>query len=229
MLSERAKSVLPMPVRRWLDRCHRRYDFWLAMQQFAWRPDARPLTPKLIRRFRHGWGNEKYSAGHEYIEALVEHAWQCDGPILECGAGLSTVLLGLIARRIGQRVWSLEHQAKWADHVRDALRKWRIRTVELCVNDLRSYGSFTWYAPPVERMPDGFALVACDGPPRGTPGGRYGLLPVMRSRLRSGCLIIADDAQRPEDRAVIEAWAKELRAEVTTFGTERGVALLRVP
>ncbi|MBN1919423.1 MAG: class I SAM-dependent methyltransferase [Verrucomicrobia bacterium] len=229
MLSERTKSMLPMPVRRWLDRCHRQYDMWLAVQQFAWGSVAKPLTPKLVRRFRHGWGNELWSAEAGYIGALVEHAWKSEGPILECGSGLTTVLLGLIAQRIGQRVWSLEHQPKWGDHVREALRKWRVRTVELCVDELHDYGPYTWYVPPQDRMPGDFSLVACDGPPQVTRGGRYGLLPVMRPRLRSGCVIIVDDADRPEDRATIQAWAKELGAEPSFIESRKGVALLRVP
>ena len=54
--------------------------------------------------------------------------------------------------------------------------------------------------------------VVCDGPPSGTVGGRYGLVPVMREHLRPGCVILLDDAWREDERAVARRWDSELGA-----------------
>jgi hypothetical protein len=59
-------------------------------------------------------------------------------------------------------------------------------------------------------MPDNFFLVVCDGPPRRTKGGRYGLVPIMRERLKSGCIILLDDAGRDEELTIAKRWAGEL-------------------
>jgi hypothetical protein len=175
----------------------------------------------------HGWDNAHYSAAADFLAASVRHA-RTDGAILECGSGLTTVLLGIVAQRRGLRVWSLEHRADWADRVRAELARLGISSVELVLADLRSYGDFTWYQPPLAVMPSDFALVVCDGPPGGTSGGRYGLLPVMRSRLRPGCVILLDDANRPGERAIAERWASELGVDVACSRGEKNFATLVV-
>lgn len=71
---------------------------------------------------------------------------------------------------------------------------------------LKDYGDFCWYDAPLESMPDSFSLVICDGPPGATKGGRYGLVPFMRDRLRSGCVILLDDAEREEERTIAARW-----------------------
>jgi len=59
-------------------------------------------------------------------------------------------------------------------------------------------------------MPRRFALVVCDGPPADTPGGRYGLVPVMREHLSRGCVILLDDAEREHERTIALRWQTEL-------------------
>ncbi len=176
----------------------------------------------------YGWANS-WSVKPEYIAAFLRGAREADGPILECGSGLSTVLLGLVAQRTGNQVWSLEHDHEWAKRTRDALRRFRITSVELCVTELRDYGSFTWYDSPAARMPTDFALVVCDGPPGRTPGGRYGLLPILGPHLKPGCTILLDDAARPMEREALARWAHELGVDFTICGADKPFATLVVP
>ena len=62
-------------------------------------------------------------------------------------------------------------------------------------------------------MPRSFSLVICDGPPSRTLGGRYGLVPVMRTRLKAGCVILLDDAEREHERQIARLWQTELGAK----------------
>lgn len=91
---------------------------------------------------------------------------------------------------------------------------------------LASYGDYTWYVPPLEQMPSGFGLVICDGPPGDTLGGRYGMLPVMKTRLARHCVILLDDVQRPAEREVAERWARELGTTYRSVGMEKPFAVL---
>ena len=109
------------------------------------------------------------------------------------------------------------------------LRRYRINSVKLCETGLRAYGSYTWYAPPKDKMPDDFALVICDGPPGTTRGGRYGLLPIMKPHLKSGCLVLLDDAGRAGERAIIARWANELGTDFRIEGTEEPFGIIYVP
>jgi len=80
-------------------------------------------------------------------------------------------------RRISEawEVWTLEHDAFWAEHVRQVLRRFGMTNVHLLHVPLRDYGAFHWYDVPLEKLPACFSLVLCDG----QPGGRYGLLPML--------------------------------------------------
>jgi hypothetical protein len=78
---------------------------------------------------------------------------------------------------------------------------------------LGQYGEFDWYCPNMETLPDRFSVVTCDGPPGDTLGGRYGLVPVMHHHLRSGSVILLDDAEREHEQEVAKRWEAELPAK----------------
>ncbi|MGH7585189.1 MAG: hypothetical protein ACREMH_02985 [Gemmatimonadales bacterium] len=189
------------------------------------------MNAGLIQRLRRGWGNETYSAPSSFLERIAALARNTGGPILECGSGCSTALLGLLAGSRGVEVWSLEHDPRWLKETETRLRRYRIGGVRLVLAPLRSFGDFTWYdAPAGPPFPDRFTLVVCDGPPSmSTQGGRYGLLPLMGHRFAAGTEILLDDARRPEDRAVIDRWISErpLRMELDE-AAGRGIAHLTV-
>jgi hypothetical protein len=106
-------------------------------------------------------------------------------------------------------VWSLENSAEWLKKVQSVLDRNGLSNVHPLFSPLRNYGDFDWYDPPVEKLPEEFALVVCDGPPGTTKGGRYGLLPVMGSRLSADSLVLLDDTDRPEERQIMERWKTE--------------------
>jgi predicted O-methyltransferase YrrM len=185
----------------------------------------------VLSELIYGWGYGG-SVEHEYANAILQHARITDGPILECGSGLSTILLGVVAQKNGNRVWSLEHIPHWAQKVRSTLKRYGIESVELCDTQLRDYGAYSWYDPPQDKMPKGFSLVVCDGPPayegNMTPGGRYGMLPVMKPLLEPGCVVLLDDAARVKEREIIARWADELGTSYRIEGVEKPFAIVSV-
>jgi predicted O-methyltransferase YrrM len=183
----------------------------------------------LLGDLVYGWGNEGWSALDDYLKACIEAAMTSPGPILECGSGLSTLLLGVVAEQRGFRIYSLEHSADWASRLQKVLHDLRVGSVTLCLAPIRDYGEFSWYEAPRESLPASFEVVICDGPPRYTPGGRYGLLPVMRDRISRGALILLDDAGRPDERAIAKRWSAECGATCSILGESKPFALLRLP
>jgi predicted O-methyltransferase YrrM len=168
------------------------------------------ITLALLRL---GWGNKAWSAKSDYLAEMACQSIKTQGPILECGSGLSTLILGLITRKYGVQVWSLEHQPDWYARANNLLTKFQIDNVHLYLVPLRDYGSYTWYDPLLEDMPDNFRFVICDGPPEKTPGGRYGLLPVMGQQLASRCIILLDDVDRDTEMEIIQRWTAETGAQ----------------
>jgi predicted O-methyltransferase YrrM len=216
------KSVIPAGVRQYSRECYRDFVFRRGMRRFQHDPAActdsnHPALADLI----YGWANEGWSAMSEYLVASIAHALKTPGPSLECGSGLSTILMGAIAKKRGYRHWALEHHPAWADRVRSFLVRYGIDSVELSVKPLRDYGEYAWYDPPLASMPDRFALILCDGPPGDTKEGRYGLAPVLRERMKPGCVILLDDAERPEEQAAARRWEAELGSPFKMVGHEK--------
>lgn len=214
--------LLPAQVRYFLRQCRRAWVFRRALAAFLENPLAatKPGSP-VLADLVHGWGNEAWSPLQEYLAACVRHALVARGPILECGSGLTTLLVGAAAQRAGVSLWSLEHLPAWGETVRRCLTRHRLDSVHLYVTPLKDYAGYSWYAPPLSAMPDNFSLVVCDGPPRSSWGGRYGLLPVMGAKLAPDCIVLLDDAARPEEQAVARRWQAESGGSFETLGRQK--------
>jgi hypothetical protein len=155
-----------------------------------------------LRRLRWAWSNPNSGAA-EYVAAVARAAATTRGPILECGSGLTTVIVGAIARRKGQQFVSLEDSAWWARHVRWSAKLAKA-DVDYRVHPLRAYEKFDWYevGPPV----DDIGMVICDGPPSTSRGGRFGLMPVCADHLATDAVIYLDDFDRPAEKTVTQRW-----------------------
>lgn len=202
-------------IRNDLHSAHRSYVFRRAIKEFLLDPCSHtsPQDP-LLGELIHGWDNEDWSATSEYLAACLTHAMTTKGPILECGSGLTTIIVGILADSLGKNLWSLEHDLGWAQRVNEQLIEHEIHSVCLTACPLKVFDGYSWYDAPLESMPQ-FSMVICDGPPAGISGGRYGLLPIMRSKLEPGTIILLDDAERVGEQTIAGRWAAELN---TTFG-----------
>lgn len=222
LLVKMGKAALPPRLRRFLRARHRDFVFRRAMRRYLSDPEAAiapgsTVMPDLV----YGWGNDYWSALEEYLTACARSAMHAEGPILECGSGLTSIVVGVIAQQAGNTMCSLENNPEWSRKVQDCLTRYRIDAVRLFTAPLKDHPDFSWYDPPLDEMPDRFALVVCDGPPGMTRGGRYGLAPVMGDRLKPGCVILLDDAGRREERAIAERWGAELRASFEMLGDRK--------
>ena len=218
----RLKRVVPTPLKRaaknaLLDRTFRRGVRRIASLPFGVVPAREQLNDLMI-----GWGNEGFAAQTDYLEEVARQAAKTKGPILECGSGLTTIMLGLLAGRRGIQTWSLEHVPEWRTRVAGALKRFEIPNVQICSTPLRHYGEFAWYDPPLVTLPKEFQLVICDGPPGSTEGGRYGRLSVLGDRLPAGSVILLDDATRPGEAEVLRRWTSEAKFQVSAPGETNG-------
>lgn len=217
-----AKLVLPASIRDRLKALHREMVFRRSMRKFLAAPaDALAPDNKLLADLVYGWGNEGWSAMGEYLRACIEFALTVEGPVLECGSGLSTLLVGAAAGKVGQTHLSLEHDAKWAEKVRKYLKLYGLDSVKLCCKPLKDMSEYCWYDVESNSIPGGFAMVICDGPPGSTKGGRYGLIPVLKEKLGPRCAIFLDDAGRVQEQKIAARWLAELKATSFIQGTAK--------
>src|SRR5690349_10151291 len=179
------------------------------MHEIARLPLGEMPPRELLIKLRQGWDNQGWDAKLDYLEEILRRALVTDGPILECGSGLTTLLLGQLAGRRGVETWTLEHHEGWYKRVSGVIKDYRIPGLRYSYAPLRDYGEFNWYDPPLAEMPREFGLVICDGPPDLAHGGRYGLLPVLGDRLKPGTVILFDDAREPGQPEVLQRWTAE--------------------
>jgi hypothetical protein len=198
----------------------RRHSWLLARAQrlLEGLPPGQAPTLAQVGLLSWAWGNPGYSASLHLLKSVGRLATVQRGPVLECGSGATTMLLGILGRTNGFAVQVLEHHAEWARHMGDVLRAQGLANVTVHHAPLKSYGEFEWYDTAGLEAGAGFSLVLCDGPPRGTRGGRYGLLPVMGDRLLRPCHIVMDDMHRSGEREILDAWRRRWPLTTTELG-----------
>ena len=206
--------------------------------------DRRKILAKAVRRLSrrkapgrystlwtdaiYGWGNELWAAESLYLAEVVRSAERATGSILECGSGLTTLLMSAVSGRRGIQLHSLEHDATWHAKVVEALRETGAPTATVHLAALRDYGEFDWYDVPLDDLPADVSLVICDGPPSGTRGGRSGMLPSVRSRMAPVCVVLLDDANRPAERQLVQEWSREAHTTPEINTSSRGFARVTV-
>jgi predicted O-methyltransferase YrrM len=130
--------------------------------------------------------------------------------IVECGSGVSTVVLArLLRERHAGALVALEHDRHWARLVQDHLRRETLDTIARVLH-APLQGEPPWYGlAGLAEVPDEVDLLVVDGPPACEPGHgtrRALALPRFAERLVVGATVILDDISRPGERQVIASW-----------------------
>ena len=216
------KRLVPRPVKEKIKHTLHERALEQTLNEIARLPVGTLPSPALLQKLQIGWDNEGMAAQTAYLREVAQHAAQTTGPILECGSGLTTFILGFLAGRRGFETWTLEHVADYHKRVSETLTRHSIPRVNNCLVPLRDYGEFSWYDPPLERLPDRFSLIVCDGPPGSTKGGRYGVVPVLKTRIAAGTIILLDDADREAETDALRRWSESLEVSVSFHQETRG-------
>ena len=224
------KRLIPPQIKRPARAAVLSYTFRQAMREVVKLAPGEMPSRELLKKLRLGWDNQGWDAKLDYMEEILRRALETKGPVLECGSGLTTLLLGQLAGKRNVETWSLEHNAQWHRRVSSAIKRHHVQKVHLCFAPLCDYEQFNWYDPPLAEMPERFSLVICDGPPDLAHGGRYGLLPILGDRLASGTVILFDDVREPGQPEVLRRWETESGVKVELRETEEvSFALVTCP
>lgn len=209
------KQIVPAPLKRVAKEMYGQIKLRRAIERIASLPLGSVPTAEMLIELQAAWDNDGYAARMDFLSEVARQAAATTGPILECGSGMTTLLMGLLAGRRGVETYSLEHIDEWRMRVLDAVKHFDIPHVEILPTPLRNFDGFSWYDAPPADLPDKFELVICDGPPGETHGGRYGLLPVVGDRLKENVVILLDDTERPGEAEVLRRWTNEAQLSVS--------------
>jgi hypothetical protein len=216
------KRLVPRPVKQKIKNTLNQRALDATLNEIALLPLGELPPVELLERLQTAWDNEGMAAQTAYLREVARHASQTPGPILECGSGLTTLIIGLLAGRRNIESWTFEHFAEWHKRVSETLARQGITTVNNCLAPLRDYGDFSWYDPPRETLPDRFSVIVCDGPPGSTKGGRYGVVPVLKDKLAPGTIILLDDADREAEADALKRWSELLELSISLHEETRG-------
>lgn len=139
------------------------------------------------------------------------------GPFLDCGSGLSTVVVGVLAQARRITVWSLEQDSEWARFVQSQLDTLGIGNVTLIHAPLEIVDGAVWYCFDDRSMPRHFSAVFCDGPSVGRSrwpkpihqAWRSAVVRELRQRGITFDTILLDDAEDPRCPALMDTWHRE--------------------
>jgi hypothetical protein len=151
---------------------------------------------------------------------------------LECSSGASTVVAARCCQINGLgHVFSLEHDAEYANKTRDLLAQQGLADWATVVHAPLETGAdgACWYADAaLPAAATGAELLVVDGPPAGGESqARYPALPRLRGRLASRFTVLLDDADRPGEREVVARWLKlDPTLRVRWLPCEKGLALV---
>jgi hypothetical protein len=236
------RSLVPTPLKRklrgLLDNVaerRRATDLKRGINELRTQAIARRVTRALIADIHEAWGNVDWSADAAFVGEGADRALASPGPFLDCGSGLTTVVVGVIADQLGTRVWSLEQDLPWYRRMRSVLAKYEILSVDLRYAPLRSYGEYAWYDVDERSFPRTFTHIFCDGPavfPNDWPeplhsNWRAGVVSALQAMGVGFDSILLDDAEDPRSATVRERWLRlGIKTEVISSPTGAFIASL---
>jgi hypothetical protein len=130
--------------------------------------------------------------------------------VVECGSGVSTVLLARLLRERGAgSIVAVEHDRAWAALVADLLRREKLDDIARVLY-APLHGDPLWYASAaLDALPAEVDLLVVDGPPAHTTSQQHRRAPALaffEPRLVPGATVVLDDLQRPGEREVLSGW-----------------------
>lgn len=157
----------------------------------------------ILQRLVYLWGNEGWSGLSSYLLACLHYTDKANGCVLECGSGLSTILMGIIAKSKQVKIVSLENSEKWRNRTKWYLKHFDLNNVSIRYTPIVEREDYEWYNIEKNSIPENISLVILDGPPGDIKGGRTGFFPVCKDFLKRDSVILVDDVIRKDELQMV--------------------------
>lgn len=138
------------------------------------------------------------------------------GMIVELGSGVSTLISAYCLKKNGKgKLISFEHEKKFAEYTEENIRNHGlsdyVEVIHAPLVDVETDGHvYQWYQIDRDRIKDNIDLLFIDGPVgREQRNARYPALPMLRDKLNPGAVILLDDANREDEKAICKMWMQE--------------------
>ena len=164
-------------------------------------------TPADIVEVSNYIGN-KWGAEVDFLATAIALARNSNGPILEAGSGLSTILMAAATK---ETVFCLEHDNVHASKLVSMATEAGVRGIGLCVCPIKN----GWYdLTDYPDLPNKFSLAVVDGPPRNISNRK-----IFFDKLgKTANLILCDDTNEKEYKDYLTGWCKANNYSFTKMG-----------
>lgn len=153
----------------------------------------------IVNRF----GNHVYGLPARSLAVCHREAKAAQGDILECGTGLSTIVMGLALAGTDHRVYALEHDLYWLRKTTAWLQRYEVTNVNLIYAPLFPHENGDWYGVRANELPAKFDIAVIDGPPHFL-SQRMVVWDVLDETLAQTRLWIIDDSQEEPIKSFIK-------------------------
>lgn len=176
-----------------------------------------------------------WAASPDFLLLLAEHVFQKKPRfIVECSSGASTVVLAQCAKLNGYgHVLSLEHDAHYAEKTRQQLIKqgledWATVIDAPLINYEFNGQNYQWYKLNAQIENTCIDMLVIDGPPAHLNYcARYPAGPLLLPLLNKEGVIFLDDADRPDEKEIVERWIVEFSGfKVSVNNCEKGAIIM---
>ena len=158
--------------------------------------------------------------------------------IVELGSGLSTIIIGSALKKLNNGcLFSLDHEEVFLNNTRENVSFNDIEGfVNLNFTPLVQYDNgYKWYDINKVNIQSKIDILIVDGPPRFIQyNARYPALPLLFDKLSDDCIIILDDANRTDEKTIINMWSNYLNNRSIKFIKEdfeyfdKGLVILKI-
>ena len=157
--------------------------------------------------------------------------------VVDIGSGTSSIIAGYLLKdraKDGVKVFSVDHSDEFAVKTRNQVKDHKldqivsVYTAPLVDQKIKKQ-SYSWYdLKDVNLGKKKIDLLFVDGPPGATQQqSRYPALPILRDKMSDTAVIVVDDFDREDEKAMVDRWMKDNKEySLETFRTEKGVAVL---
>ncbi len=167
----------------------------------------------------------------DFFKVIIENCQNHrPGVIVEAGSGVSSVVISEWLRATGGAAdhYALDHLQQYAE---ETARKVEYANSRVLYAPLRSHAidgrSWQWYDISELDEVQAIDLLIIDGPPEDIQRqARYPALPLLWEKLSDRAVIILDDTNRPDERAVIRKWCARYNLQEQYWYTEKGTTVL---
>ena len=188
------------------------------------------LTPSKPLPPMRGWAGSP-----DFLLVIAQHILeQKPATVVECSSGVSTVVSARCMQINGAgHVYSLEHDSVYAQKTRDlieyhGLTDWAT-VIDAPLVSVAGNGTPRYSLNNFPEKISEIDVLIVDGPPAASSVlARYPALPKLISRMARNATIFLDDANRPDEKLIVQRWVEEnIDFEANHIYCEKGLTVLQ--